>query len=60
MVYAFNRVVHPTTTEKYSKTAVLLQSEKLAYVETGLGLDKELYQKVCYFRSDHSNLLNVQ
>jgi hypothetical protein len=75
VVYAFNRPSRGAASSSQRRQAsgfedrgldaTLLQSEKLVYVETdtsqdGLGLDKELYQKVCYFRSDHSNLLNVR
>jgi hypothetical protein len=74
VVYALNRPSRDAASSSQRQAsgfedrgldATLLQSEKLVYIETdtsqdGLGLDKELYQKVCYFRSDHSNLLNVQ
>jgi hypothetical protein len=63
VVYAFNRPStalsiqqrQRSTFEEHGLDVTLLESEKLAYVETdtshdGLGLDKELYQKV-YFVS---------
>jgi hypothetical protein len=74
VVYAFNRPPRGTASsiqrrqesrfEDRGLDVTLLQSEKLVYVETDtsqddLGLDKELYQKVCYFHSDHFSLLNM-
>lgn len=60
VVYAFNR--RSSSIQQRQKSifedrgldVILLQSEKLMYVETDtshdeLGLDKELYQKVCFF-----------